>query len=41
MPNKKYGMHLNTDHTAWDVLNSETYELTKRIEKIQRNKFIQ
>lgn len=36
--NKKYGMHLNTDHTTWDVLNCETF---KRIEKIQRNKFIQ
>lgn len=36
--NEKYGMNLNTEHTAWDVTKCETY---KRIETIQKNKFTQ
>lgn len=34
--NNKYGMRLSTDHTAWDIVNCQTYQ---RVEQIQRNKF--
>lgn len=36
--NQKYGLNLKTNHTVWDVANCETL---KRIEKMQKNKFLQ